>query len=255
MDQKVLASVAGDKITQDEFDWFLKTLPGDRQQFVNNPQFREQCLQQLIALRLFAKMGESLELDKSEEYTTILENSKRDILAQMAMTQFMKDVVVSDEDVKKFYEEHTENFMKAPTCKAKHILTEKEEECTAILEAINNGEKTFEDAAKESSTCPSGKNGGQLGEFKRGQMVKEFEDAAFDAEIGKIVGPVKTQFGFHLLVVEAKTEAEQVPFDEVKDNIKRSLTQKTQNEAYHNKIEELKAQFETEVFTETEEDK
>ena len=250
MDEKVLATVAGDKITESEFEWFLKTLPGDRQQFVNNPQFREQCLQQLIALRLFAKMGEANKLDETEEYKEILVNSKRDILAQMAMTQFMKDVVVSDEDVKKFYDEHNENFMKAPTCTAKHILTEKEEECTVILEAINNGEKTFEDAAKESSTCPSGKNGGQLGAFKRGQMVKEFEDAAFDAEIGKVIGPVKTQFGYHLILVESKTEAEQVPFDEVKENIKRSLVQKTQNEAYHNKIEELKAQFVTEIFTE-----
>ena len=250
MDEKVLATVAGDKITQSEFDWFLKTLPGDRQQFINNPRFKEQCLQQLIALRLFAKMGEALKLNETEEYAEILENSKRDILAQMAMTQYMKDVEVKDEDVKKFYEENTEKFVKAPTCTAKHILTEKEEECVAILDAINKGEKTFEEAAKESSTCPSGKNGGQLGAFQKGQMVKEFEDAAFEAEIGKVIGPVKTQFGYHLIVVEAKTEAEQVPFDEVKENIKRSLVQKTQNEAYQNKIEELKAQFGAEIFTE-----
>ena len=250
MDEKVLATVAGDKITQSEFDWFLKTLPGDRQQFINNPRFKEQCLQQLIALRLFAKMGEALKLNETEEYAEILENSKRDILAQMAMTQYMKDVEVKDEDVKKFYEENTEKFVKAPTCTAKHILTEKEEECKAILESINAGEKTFEEAAKESSTCPSGKNGGQLGAFQRGQMVKEFEDAAFDAEIGKIVGPVKTQFGYHLILVDAITDPEQVPFDEVKENIKKNLMQKTQNEAYHNKIEELKAQFGTEIYSE-----
>ena len=250
MDEKVLATVAGDKITQSEFDWFLKTLPGDRQQFINNPRFKEQCLQQLIALRLFAKMGEALKLNETEEYAEILENSKRDILAQMAMTQYMKDVEVKDEDVKKFYEENTEKFVKAPTCTAKHILTEKEEECLAVLETINNGEKTFEEAAKESSTCPSGKNGGQLGAFQKGQMVKEFEDAAFEAEIGKVIGPVKTQFGYHLILVEAKTDAEQVPFNEVKENIKRSLVQKTQNEAYQNKIEELKAQFGAEIFKE-----
>lgn len=250
MDEKVLATVAGDKITQSEFEWFLKTLPGDRQQFVNNPRFKEQCLQQLIALRLFAKMGEALKLDETEEYSEILENSKRDILAQMAMTQYMKDIAVSEEDVKKFYEDNKDRFVKPATCTAKHILTEKEEECKAILESINAGEKTFEEAAKESSTCPSGKNGGQLGAFQRGQMVKEFEDAAFDAEIGKIVGPVKTQFGYHLILVDAITDPEQVPFDEVKENIKKNLMQKTQNEAYHNKIEELKTQFGTEIYSE-----
>ena len=75
----------------------------------------------------------------------------------------------------------------------------------------------IEDVAKESSSCPSGANGGDLGEFRRGQMVKEFEDAAFAAEIGHIVGPVKTQFGYHLIKVEDKKEAGESNLEEVKD--------------------------------------
>ncbi len=74
-----------------------------------------------------------------------------------------------------------------------------------------SGEKVFEDAAKEFSTCPSGQRGGDLGEFGKGQMVKEFEDAAFAAEIGHVVGPVKTQFGYHLIKVEEKKKMRQNP--------------------------------------------
>lgn len=250
MDNKVLAVVDGDEITQEEFNWFLKTVPSDRQAYLNNPQFREQCLQQLIALRLFAKMGQASELDKTKEYEEILLNAKRDILAQMAMTQMMKDIKVTDEDAEKFYNDNQKNFEQGASVIAKHILVDSDEKCKEILEALNKGEKEFEVAAQEFSTCPSGKNGGQLGEFRRGQMVKEFEDAAFDAEIGTIVGPVKTQFGYHLIKVEAKKEASIIPYADVKENIKRSLLQKAQNQAYNDKINELKKVYKTEIITE-----
>ena len=126
---------------------------------------------------------------------------------------------------------------------AKHILTDSEEKCQSILEAIQNGEKQFEEAAKESSTCPSGAKGGDLGEFGKGQMVKEFEDAAFAAEIGQVVGPVKTQFGYHLIKVEKKNEETVASFEEVAENIKRNLMQQKQNDAYTKKVNELKEKY------------
>ncbi len=249
MDNKVLAVVDGEEITQEEFNWFLKTIPSDRQAYLNNPQFREQCLQQLISLHLFAKLGEQQELNQTKEYEEILLNAKRDILAQMAMTQMMKNVDVTDDEVEKFYNENQKNFEQGASVNAKHILVDSEDKCKELLELLQAGEKEFEVAAQEFSTCPSGKNGGQLGEFRRGQMVKEFEDAAFAAEIGTIVGPVKTQFGYHLIKVESKKEATTIPFADVKENIKKSLLQKAQNQAYNDKIKELKKVFKTEIMT------
>lgn len=81
----------------------------------------------------------------------------------------------------------------------------------------------------------SGANGGDLGEFGRGQMVKEFEDAAFAAEVGHVVGPVKTQFGYHLIKVEDKKEAGESSLEEVKDQIRVELSQKNRK-----KLTELK---------------
>ena len=79
-----------------------------------------------------------------------------------------------------------------------HILVQTEDEAKKILQRVENGEP-FEELAKAHSQCPSGKSGGGLGDFGRGEMVKEFEDAAFAASVGEVVGPVKTRFGYHII--------------------------------------------------------
>jgi peptidyl-prolyl cis-trans isomerase C len=83
---------------------------------------------------------------------------------------------------------------------ASHILVKTEAEATVLLETIKKG-KSFEQVAREKSTCPSGKSGGNLGWFGRRMMVKEFEDASFSGKKGDILGPVKTQFGYHLIKI------------------------------------------------------
>ena len=93
------------------------------------------------------------------------------------------------------------NFNKRTYVKASHILVSSEAEAEKLKKEIENGEITFEDAAKKYSTCPSGKNGGDLGYFGRNMMVKEFEDAAFTLPLGKVSDPVQTQFGYHLIKV------------------------------------------------------
>ncbi|MBI4148023.1 peptidyl-prolyl cis-trans isomerase [Candidatus Woesearchaeota archaeon] len=84
---------------------------------------------------------------------------------------------------------------------AKHILVKTEDEANAILFDVKHG-KTFEDLAKQKSICPSGKDGGDLGWFGRGMMVREFESAAFALKKGEFSKPVKTQFGWHVIKVE-----------------------------------------------------
>ena len=172
-----------------------------------------------------------------------MENARKDILAQMAMRKLFATVNVTDDEIKEYYEANKSKYSKGASVHAKHILVDNEEKCTELLNAITSGEKVFEDVAKESSTCPSGANGGDLGEFGRGQMVKEFEDAAFAAEVGHVVGPVKTQFGYHLIKVEDKKEAGESSLEEVKDQIRAELSQKKQEEAYRAKVDELKKKY------------
>lgn len=87
--------------------------------------------------------------------------------------------------------------------KASHILVSSESEAKALKSEIEEG-ASFEELAKKYSKCPSGKNGGDLGYFRRGQMVKEFENAAFDTKINQVSDPIKTQFGYHLIKVYDK---------------------------------------------------
>lgn len=88
---------------------------------------------------------------------------------------------------------------------ARHILVDNEAQCTSLKAEIEGG-ADFAAIAKQHSKCPSGSQGGDLGSFGRGQMVKEFDEVVFSAEIGKVQGPVKTQFGYHLLEVTQRDD-------------------------------------------------
>lgn len=90
-----------------------------------------------------------------------------------------------------------------PMARARHILVQTEEECNKLKEEIENG-ADFAAVAMEHSGCPSKAQGGDLGEFGPGQMVPEFDKVVFSSDVGVVVGPVKTQFGYHLLEVTSR---------------------------------------------------
>lgn len=152
-----------------------------------------------------------------------------------AKNTFLKDVAVSDAEVKAFYDNNPDKF-KSPadgqdTVRASHILVlvdekaseadrkaaqEKIEKIAAELKA--HPEK-FAEIAKAQSQCPSKERGGELGAFKKGQMVPEFEKAAFDLKEGEISGIVKTRYGYHIIRRDAAKKESMIPFEEVKDQI------------------------------------
>ncbi len=90
------------------------------------------------------------------------------------------------------------------TARARHILVSSQEECDRLKDQIESG-SDFAEIAKEHSECPSGKSGGDLGEFSPGRMVKEFDQVVFKEEVGKVHGPVKTDFGYHLIEITNRT--------------------------------------------------
>ncbi len=90
------------------------------------------------------------------------------------------------------------------TAAARHILVDTEAKCLELKDRIVNGEE-FSKIAQEFSSCPSGQEGGALGTFSPGQMVKEFDDVVFNEEVGKVHGPVKTQFGYHLVEITMRS--------------------------------------------------
>ena len=170
------------------------------------------------------------------------------MLANFAIEKAISTVTVTDADVKAYYDEHKDEFKSPETVTASHILIEDEAKIKEVYEDIKAGKITFEDAAKEFSTCPSGKQGGSLGEFTRGQMVPEFENAAFSMEVGAISEPVKTQFGFHLIKLEAKEAAGELPFEQVANELKKTVLQSKQQAAYASKLNQLKILYPVDMY-------
>ena len=165
-----------------------------------------------------------------------------EILVQYMYSKVMKEAKVEEKELEDYYNANKANFTEGESVRAKHILVATEEEASKVKKEIEEG-LSFEDAAKKYSTCPSNAAGGDLGFFHAGQMVPEFEEAAFAAEIGEVTDPVKTQFGFHLVKVEEKRPAVEKSFEEVKEIIRKNLLTDRQRYKIGAKAEELRKAY------------
>ncbi len=148
--------------------------------------------------------------------------------------------------MKAYYEENKESFVASEEVRAKHILVAEEDKAKEIKEEITSGAKTFDEAAKEYSTCPSKEKGGDLGFFGKGRMVPEFDKAAFELEVGTVSDIVTTQFGHHIILVEEKRESAVKPFEQVTEQINQTLVRGKQQEVYSEKVNELKEKYNVE---------
>ena len=175
------------------------------------------------------------------EYRERLNLLKDQLLTSYASEKVIRNVTVSDADTESYYNEHKAELVGEETVSASHILVKTEELALEILKKIEAGVISFADAAKEYSSCPSKENGGSLGEFGRGQMVPEFDSKVFEMTPGEITKePVKTQFGYHLIKLDSKSEAGEIPYAEIKDRLKDVVLQDKQKKAYDSKINQLK---------------
>ena len=239
MNNQVVANVGGNAIFAYEVDEMVAAY-AQRGQNYDNPQGRAAILDQIINKKLLLLDAKKNLMEHNAEFKAELERVKEEMLANFNVQKAVENVTATEEDAKAYYEAHKEQFQKGESVSASHILVDSEEKANEIKAKIDSGEISFEDAARENSSCPSGKSGGALGEFTRGQMVPEFDSAAFAAEIGVVSGPVKSQFGYHLIKVTEKNAASEIAFDQVKDQVKSmALTEKRQK-ALNSKINQLK---------------
>ncbi len=247
MEIKILAKVNGSPITSQDVDTELKML-GQRGQDYDNPQGREIILEQIISRKLFLLDAMKNNYEYNPVFKEELQKLKEDLLANFAITKAVENVKVTEQDVKDFYENNKEKMINPETVSASHILVEDEEKAKELLEEINSGKISFEECAKANSSCPSSQNGGNLGQFTKGQMVPEFDNAVFSMSVGEILGPVKTQFGYHIIKLNSKNEAAKIPFEDVKDSIFVQLTTEKQQAAYKSKVNQLKIMFPVDKF-------
>ncbi|MBD3309859.1 hypothetical protein GF351_01425 [Candidatus Woesearchaeota archaeon] len=169
------------------------------------------------------------------------------IIAKLFNETVLKDVEVTQSDIENYYDENMEQFNASEQVQASHILVESEEEALEVIDLLEQGED-FAYLATEYSICPSKEDGGNLGLFSRGQMMAEFEDAAFALEPGEISGVVKTQYGYHVIKVASKEPARQVPLDEVEDDIRDMLLLSKQQAAAELYLDQLRSRAEITIY-------
>ncbi len=247
MENKVLAVVNGRQITDADINMTIAKFPPEKQGYFQNPQRRAQLLDQMVSFELVYNFAKDNDYEKDEVYIAQLEAAKKDLLTQTAINKILSEVTVTDSETEEFYNANKDKFVVEQSVRAKHILVDVEEEAVEIRKKISEG-MTFEEAAAKFSSCPSNAQGGDLGSFTRGKMVPEFENAAYELALGEVSEPVKTQFGYHLIKVEEKTEAAQESFENVKGMIINNLTQQKQNAKYMELIEKLKGKYKVEVL-------
>lgn len=243
MENKILAVVAGNEITEKDLQRMIVRYPEQQRAYFETESGKSQLLEQMIANVLMGKFGEEIGLDKEKEYIETMEALAKDFLAQMTINKVLSEITVLDDEIQNYYNENKASFVEEPTVSAKHILVASEDEAKKIKDEIEAGKISFEEAAKAHSTCPSKEEGGNLGAFKRGMMVPEFEEAAFNGEVGVVTEPVKTQFGYHLILVENKSEAKEKEFEAVKETIKNQLMQQASQKKYTDLVSELSEKY------------
>lgn len=246
-EDKILASVGGKNITEQDVTMALMQM-GQRGQNYNNPQGRAMILDQLINRRLFLMDATRNLYEREPAFKEQLQRVKEDMLTSYAMQKALEKLRVTEEEAKAYYEKNKDKFVSGTTFNASHILVDSEEKANELLGRIKAGELSFEEAAGQYSTCPSGKQGGNLGDFGSGQMVPEFENACAGMEVGELSAPVQTQFGYHLIRLNKKEEGGEMTYEEVKDNLMEALKEEKQQAAYQSKVNQLKILYPVDKF-------
>ena len=187
------------------------------------PEIYPRVVNELINQYLITKQAYNEKLDLDQKVINLVKKSQDKILAKYWLNNYIKNET-KEEKIKTFYNNYLKSFQKYKEANASHILVKNNEEARAIIKKINNKAK-FSELAKTHSTGPSGKNGGNLGWFGPGQMVKEFEQATFSLEKGEVSQePVKTKFGFHIIKLNDIRDAKPKKLNEIKQNIIDKIT-------------------------------
>jgi peptidyl-prolyl cis-trans isomerase C len=225
----VVATVNGVEITLGHMIAMRETLPPEYQQLPDDVLFNgiyNQLIQQEVLAQSVAELGPRV--------LATLDNDKRGLVSGIAMEGVVA-AAVTDEALQAAYDARFKDAAPQTEYNAAHILVATQEEADAIKAELAGGADFAELAKAKSTDTGSGANGGDLGWFGMGMMVKPFEDAVVAAKVGEVTGPVQTDFGFHLILVKETRVAEKPTLDQLRDE----LAAEVENAAINAKIEEL----------------
>ncbi|MFC7679709.1 peptidylprolyl isomerase [Paenibacillus sp. GCM10028914] len=251
---KAVAKVNNKEITQNELYEELVSAGGTQTlDYLITQELIKQELDKKSIVISDEEINKEIESIKSsfaseDEFNTAMQSSgltldtlKEQTKFQLELTKLMGDKVeVTDEEIKTTYEQYKDSFATAEQVRASHILVETKEEAEAIIKQLNEG-ADFATIAKEKNEDATKDTGGDLGFFERGQMDSAFEEAAFKLEKGKFSQePVKSSYGYHVIMVTDHKEATNPTLEDKKEEIKKQLVSNKVSEQYASYVQELK---------------
>jgi parvulin-like peptidyl-prolyl isomerase len=237
-------NVNGEEITKEEI---AQVMGPQAMQFDKlDKNIKKRVINMLVDRKLLAQNASKSGVEKSDTYKTKLEAIKKDLLLNVWMEKEAKKIEKStiESELKSFYDKHRDTFKRPAQLKARHILVKSENEAKEIIKTLEGAKDIkaeFIKLAKEKSTGPSGKNGGDLGWFPLNRMVPEFSKATNELKQGEFTKePVKTQFGYHVIYLEDKRDASEKSFKDVKEQVKALVTRDKFNKFIEETIKKLK---------------
>ena len=236
----VLAVVDGDRITESTFRKEAENLPPYIRPIVETPAGRKQFLDSLITRDLLLREALRRGLDRRDEVRSRLDQARKSILLETLLREVSEQAPgLSDEEIRKYYEENRTSFEEGERVRVRHILFKEKDPAEKTARKAKKGEP-FQELMKGAEAA--GGTSADLGLIERGAYDKDFEEAAFGAPENSIAGPVKTIYGYHVLQVLEKRPAGLPPFEEVKEKIAAGLREAAQREAFDNLVNGLKKQ-------------
>jgi len=243
----ILVTVNGKNITKQDAEQFVAAAQPNAHFSQLDKAQQNMIKERLVEKVLFTELAEKEGIENSADFKQAMAKIKEELLVNMWMKKQLDNTLVSDSEAKDFYEKNKAKFLQPATMHARHILVKTEKEALDIIKELEKNKDDqvkvkFIELAKTKSTGPSGPKGGDLGTFTKGQMVPEFSKAAWELKKGEITKkPVKTQFGYHVIYLEEKTDPKPLTYDQVKDKIIASLKQKQFAVKISEMAKELKA--------------
>lgn len=250
---QVIKKVGTEVVTEKDYQTEIESIPAQYKSYYETEEGKLKVVDELIKQKMFYLEAKKEGLDKNQDYKDELRKAEERILAGILVKKKIMDgITLSDEELNKEYESNKETYQIEGKVSASHILIKENEKMTLeqkekakskakeALEKALAGED-FAELAKTYSEGPTGPQGGDLGEFGRGRMVPEFENAAFEGEAGKVIpNLVKTKFGYHIIKINSKTESGYKTIEEVKPEIEDKLLNEKRKDVYTKWVEELK---------------
>jgi parvulin-like peptidyl-prolyl isomerase len=248
---KTIATVGSETITADTVQKRINETPPVYRNFLSTPAGKKQFIDLLVRERAVIESAKQSGFENRKEYKETLSQFEQDqkrrlkeYKESLLMETYLQDLRSSDlkvtgAEIDKYYSEHANDYLHPAEVVARHILVPTKEEAEKALERVNKGEDFAKVAAEMSTDSVSAKRGGEIGPFRKGDLLPEFEAAVFPLKNGQVSGVVQTQFGYHVIKKVSEKVLPAVNAEQAKEGISRFL----EKEKFDKWLEQTKNKF------------